>query len=66
VVPAGTGAEAPGNVAIDQALVDARMSDAAAARALVVEGRDGTAIPLSSAIPRVPRWALVARRYRHH
>jgi HD superfamily phosphohydrolase len=58
------GAEEPGRVAIDQALVDARMGDAAASRSLVVEGRDGSVIPLSAAIPRVPGWALIARRYR--
>ena len=53
-----------GRVAIDLATVDARMSDAAAARLLVVEGRDGSVVPLSRAIPRVPAWALIARRYR--
>jgi len=57
------GAEVPGQVAIDLATVDARMGDAAAARLLVVEGRDGSAIPLSRAIPRVPGYALIARRY---
>jgi hypothetical protein len=30
----------------------------------VVEGRDGSVIPLSVALPRVPGWALIARRYR--
>ncbi len=61
---AALGADEPGHVAIDQALVDARMGDAAAARSLVVEGRDGADIPLSVAIARVPGWALIARRYR--
>jgi HD superfamily phosphohydrolase len=58
------GAAEAGRVAIDLATVDARMGDAAAARLLVVEGRDGTVVPLSRAIPRVPGWALIARRYR--
>ena len=58
------GADEPGRVAIDLATVDARMGDAAAARLLVVEGRDGAVVPLSRAIPRVPGWALIARRYR--
>jgi hypothetical protein len=40
------------------------MSDAVAAGLLVVEGRDGSVVPLSRAIPRVPGWALIARRYR--
>ncbi|MEW5990261.1 MAG: HD domain-containing protein [Chloroflexota bacterium] len=53
-----------GHVAIDLAAVDARMGDAAAARLLVIEGRDGSILPLSRAIPRVPGWALIARRYR--
>jgi HD superfamily phosphohydrolase len=61
---AALGPEETGRVAIDQALVDARMGDVAAARSLVVEGRDGAVIPLSAAIPRVPGWALIARRYR--
>ncbi len=61
---AALGADAPGRVAIDLALVDARMGDAAASRALSVEGRDGAMIPLSRAVARVPGWALIARRYR--
>jgi hypothetical protein len=40
------------------------MGDGAAARLLVVEARDGAVVPLSRAIPRVPGWALIARRYR--
>jgi hypothetical protein len=58
------GTDEPGRLAIDLATVDARMGDAAAARLLVVEARDGSQIPLSRAIPRVPGWALIARRYR--
>jgi HD superfamily phosphohydrolase len=54
----------PGRVAIDLATVDARMGDAAASGLLVIEGRDGAVVPLSRAIPRVPGWALIARRYR--
>ncbi len=58
------GTEEPGRVTIDLAGVDARLGDNAAARVLVIEGRDGATIPLSRAIPRVPGWALIARRYR--
>src|SRR4029079_7467105 len=47
------GPEEAGRVAVGQALVDARMGDAAAARSLVIEGRDGSVIPLSVALPRV-------------
>jgi HD superfamily phosphohydrolase len=61
---AALGTDEAGKVAIDLASVDARMGDEAAARLLVVEGRDGSAVPLSRAIPRVPGWALIARRYR--
>ncbi|MEO5704612.1 MAG: HD domain-containing protein [Candidatus Limnocylindrales bacterium] len=61
---AALGPEEPGRVAIDLAMVDARMGDAAASRALTVEGRDGADIPLSRAVSRVPGWALIARRYR--
>ncbi|MBA3875946.1 MAG: hypothetical protein C0498_03270 [Anaerolinea sp.] len=58
------GTEEPGGVAIDLATVDARMGDAAAALLLTVEGRDGSVVPLSRAVPRVPGYALIARRYR--
>ncbi|MCI0585027.1 MAG: HD domain-containing protein [Chloroflexi bacterium] len=58
------GAAEPGRVAIDLATVDARMSDPAASRLLAVEGRDGSVVPLSRAIARVPGYALIARRYR--
>ena len=53
-----------GRVAIDRAIVDARMSDVTAARLLAIEARDGGLVPLSRAIPRVPGYALIARRYR--
>ena len=58
------GREEPGRVAIDRATVDARMSDTAAARLLSIEARNGGTVPLSRAIPRVPGFALIARRYR--
>jgi len=58
------GAGEAGRVAIDLATVDARIGDGAAAPLLTVEGRDGTTIPLSRAVPRVPAWAVIARRYR--
>jgi len=61
---AALGAEEVGRVAIDLAIVDARMSDADASPLLVVEGRDGSILPLSRATPRVPGYALIARRYR--
>jgi HD superfamily phosphohydrolase len=61
---AALGTAEPGRVAIDLASVDARMRDAAAAHSLTIETRDGTIVPLSRAIPRVPGWALIARRYR--
>jgi len=58
------GAGEAGRVAIDLATVDARMDDAAAAALLTIEGRDGSVVPLSRAVPRVPGYALIARRYR--
>jgi hypothetical protein len=48
-------------VAIDLAIVDARP---AGDDRLAVEGRDGSAIPLTQALARVPAFALVGRRYR--
>ena len=63
-VLAALGPEEAGRVTIDRAAVDARLADAAADQLLRIEARDGSAVPLSSAIPRIPRWALIARRYR--
>ncbi len=54
----------PGRFAIDLAAVDARLPDAEAARKLVIERRDGSHPVLSAALPRIPGYALVARRYR--
>ena len=54
----------PGRVAIDLATVDARLPDAEAARKLVIERRDGSNPLLSAALPRIPGYAVVARRYR--
>ena len=58
------GAAAAGSVAIDLAAVDARLPDVDAARKLTVERRDGSHPALSVALPRIPGYALVARRYR--
>jgi HD superfamily phosphohydrolase len=55
------GAAAPGRVAIDLAVVDARP---AGDRRLAVEGRDGSSIPIETALERVPAFALIGRRYR--
>lgn len=54
-----------GHVAIDLAEVDARPADAALADSvLAIEGRDGSAIPVSSALASIPAYWLIARRYR--
>ena len=60
------GAEVPGEVAIDLAIVDARPASADEADALLrVEGRDGRGtVPVSRALARLPAFALVGRRYR--
>jgi HD superfamily phosphohydrolase len=58
---ASLGTAEPGRVAIDLAIVDARPGDG---RRLAVEGRDGSEIPLASALARVPAYALIGRRYR--
>lgn len=55
------GADEPGRVAIDLAVVDARP---ASDHRLAVEGRDGREIPLAEALERVPEYALIGRRYR--
>ena len=57
---ASLGADEPGRVAIDLAIVDARP----AGRRLAIEGRNGSDIPLADALARVPGFALVGRRYR--
>src|SRR5206468_3735385 len=55
--------ERPGDptVVVDRAVVDARPD---ASGSLAIEARDGRPVPLRQAIGRVPRWALIARRYR--
>ena len=53
-----------GRLAIDLATVDARLPDDQAGRCLAVERRDGTVPVLSKALPRIPGFVLVARRYR--
>jgi len=58
---AALGTDEPGRVAIDLAIVDARPGDG---RRLAVEARDGSDIPLSRALSRVPAYALIGRRYR--
>jgi len=58
---ASLGSSEPGRLAIDLALVDARPGDG---KRLAVEGRDGSEIPLSRALARVPAYALIGRRYR--
>jgi len=58
---AALGSDEPGRVAIDLAIVDARPGDG---RRLAVEARDGSDIPLSRALSRVPAYALIGRRYR--
>ena len=55
------GSDEPGRVAIDLAIVDARPGDG---RRLAIEGRDGSEIPISRALARVPAYALIGRRYR--
>jgi HD superfamily phosphohydrolase len=60
----GLGPGDPGRVTIDLAAVDARLPDAEAGRKLTIERRDGSNPVLSAALPRIPGYALVARRYR--
>ncbi len=57
------GAGVPGTSAIDLATVDARLPDEEAATRLTVERRDGSTPALSAALPRIPGYALIARRY---
>lgn len=56
----------PGEIAIDLALVDARPVDPAVQPpALAIEPRaGGSALPLDRALARLPRYALIARRFR--
>jgi hypothetical protein len=62
---AALGPAEPGRVQIDLAEVDARPADGDVADALLaVEARDGSAIPLSSALASIPVYWLIARRYR--
>jgi hypothetical protein len=62
---AALGADEPGRVAIDLAVVDARPADATATDSLLaVEGRDGSALSLARSLGRLPAYALIARRYR--
>jgi len=63
-VVATLGPSEPGRIAIDLAMVDARLPDDEAARRLTVHRRDGAALSLSQALPRIPGYALIARRYR--
>ena len=58
------GSAVPGRIAIDLASVDARLPDDEAGKRLTVERRDGSNPALSRALPRIPGYALVARRYR--
>jgi hypothetical protein len=55
------GTAEPDRVAIDLAVVDARPT---AGPRLAIEARDGSDVPLSEALARVPAYALVGRRYR--
>ena len=59
------GAEDPGRVAIDVAVVDARPADASATDSLLaLEARDGTPLSIAGALGRLPAYAMIARRYR--
>jgi hypothetical protein len=58
------GEEEPGRVVLDLVGVDARPG-AGRADSLAIERRDGGAGPsLADALPRLPAWSLVGRRYR--
>ena len=60
-----SGAEEPGRVAIDLAVVDARPADATATDSLLaVEARDGSSLSIARALGRLPAYAMIARRYR--
>jgi HD superfamily phosphohydrolase len=61
---AALGPTEPGRVTIDLAEVDARPADPAVADSLLaIEGRDGSAIPVSTALGSIPAFWLIARRY---
>jgi uncharacterized protein len=63
---AALGEEAPGRVAIDLAIIDARPADVSGVdRRLAIEARDGTTpMALGRAIGRLPAYSLIGRRYR--
>ncbi len=63
---ASLGANEPGRVAIDLAVVDARPTESMGAEPrLAIEMRDGTPGPsLAEALGRLPGYALIGRRYR--
>jgi hypothetical protein len=65
-VRAALGPEAPGELVVDLAEIDARPAEGTATDSLLaVVGRDGApAAPLSAALARLPAFSLVARRYR--
>jgi hypothetical protein len=59
------GPERPGEIALDRAVVDARPVDPSAPPTLAIEPRAGGApISLDRALGRLPRYALIARRFR--
>jgi hypothetical protein len=60
------GRDSPGEIAIDRAVVDARPVDPAVQPpALAIEPRSGGApVSLDRALGRLPRYALIARRFR--
>jgi uncharacterized protein len=59
------GEDDPGRVAIDLAVVDARPADAGSTDALLaLEGRDGSAMSVASALGAIPAFWLIGRRYR--
>jgi HD superfamily phosphohydrolase len=62
---ASLGPERPGAIALDRAVVDARPVDPTLPPALAIEPRGGgPAISLDRALARLPRYALIARRFR--
>jgi HD superfamily phosphohydrolase len=62
---AALGSAEPGRVAIDLATVDARpVGSGDRGDPLAIEARDGTFIPLATALARIPAFAVIGRRYR--